>query len=812
MHKKKRLLFIAGSLGITLLALLILLYLYPRTHHLSGIKIKYSDQEMIQRVNGILQEYGIATDGMYASSNYRLDMNLYSYLHREFGTQRGNAFMRNGVPSFYNQIRWYSEPPSRLQLLPSTERTATKDPDSGTELRVLYNTHINTDINGKILFVRFPLEDAFDLPSVSLSDAREIVFTFIERHTPFSVDDDSVQTERSTDRNNRTDHSFSISGFDDRIGKSVTLNLTVSGTIISSFTSTYDLPRITDAAQIEFISQAIFMAIILITSIVIIIVGIKRIRTGEIGYRMGIIAGLITGLGFLAGLTLILADEFVLVMFISFGFIAFLIGGVTFAGWSVGESLGRETWRKHFRSLDYLSYGNIFHSSVGKSVLVGIAAGMAILAIHHIFFLIISEVQETWFVLPRLFFNIFNSFSPSLTNIAFAAYNTLFIVAIVFLFIPAFILRRSQSLVLPFLIAATVFGGIVGIYLQPMPVGITIGTLIGLMFLILLNRTDMLTLLAAFFTYMIMDWGIIYFFTEHPELLRDGLFLAIPLGTAITFSIAGIVTRDKFVEPETLEPKYVRFISERERLQREIEIAREVQMSFLPKTTPSVTHLDIAARCVPANEIGGDYYDFVQLDEKRTGIIIGDVSGKGTKAAFYMTLAKGMIHTTVNGADSPASVLGKVNTQFYRQTDRGAFISMVYSIFDTGKNILTVGRAGHNPVLYFRKRTQKAEFIHPNGMALGLDDSDVFKNYIQDKSLPMETGDIIVFYTDGITEAMNKNKEEFGNRRLFETITANQYQSAETILDNIFQKVSDYTRRTYQLDDMTMVVVKVGDE
>src|SRR5690606_4425591 len=144
-------------------------------------------------------------------------------------------------------------------------------------------------------------------------------------------------------------------------------------------------------------------------------------------------------------------------------------------------------------------------------------------------------------------------------------------------------------------------------------------------------------------------------------------------------------------------PAFAKNITERQRLQRELEIARDVQMSFLPKSTPDFSGLDIASQCIPAHEVGGDYYDFVKLDKNRLGIIIGDVSGKGTEAAFYMTLTKGFLKALSRSSDSPAAVLSNMNELFYENVERGTFISMIYGIFDIEKNALKLARAGHNP-------------------------------------------------------------------------------------------------------------------
>ena len=125
-------------------------------------------------------------------------------------------------------------------------------------------------------------------------------------------------------------------------------------------------------------------------------------------------------------------------------------------------------------------------------------------------------------------------------------------------------------------------------------------------------------------------------------------------------------------------------------------------MSFLPKENPILKGIDIASICIPAFEVGGDYYDFIRLGKNKLGIIIGDVSGKGTQAAFYMTLTKGFLKAIAKHTDSPAEVLTKMNELFYENVERGRFISMIYAVVDLENKLIRIARAGHNPVILSR--------------------------------------------------------------------------------------------------------------
>ena len=269
------------------------------------------------------------------------------------------------------------------------------------------------------------------------------------------------------------------------------------------------------------------------------------------------------------------------------------------------------------------------------------------------------------------------------------------------------------------------------------------------------------------------------------------------------------MTRDKISDYDSITPAFVKNITERQRLQRELEIARDVQMSFLPVKSPVFKGLDIAARCKPALEVGGDYYDFVQLDADRIGIIIGDVSGKGTQAAFYMTLAKGFVKALSKTVSSPSEFLIKLNELFYENVERGTFISMIYGIFDVKEHTLTFARAGHNPVIAKHSGKKELELLNPVGLALGLEKGRIFNKTIKEIKIDTHPGDAFVFYTDGFTEAMNRFKLEFTELRLTESISKNLDLPAKELLDKTIADVDSFIGKALQHDDMTMVVVKV---
>jgi sigma-B regulation protein RsbU (phosphoserine phosphatase) len=295
----------------------------------------------------------------------------------------------------------------------------------------------------------------------------------------------------------------------------------------------------------------------------------------------------------------------------------------------------------------------------------------------------------------------------------------------------------------------------------------------------------------------------------NPAYALAGWIVAGVLCVLMVAGMASQLRKREITDFDEIMPAFAKHITERQRLQQELEIARSVQMSFLPKTNPQLVELDIASRCAPALEVGGDYYDFIDAGNKRLGVVVGDVSGKGTQAAFFMTLTKGFVRALAEVSPSPSIVLTRVNKLFYENVDRGVFISMVLGIFDTSKHILTVARAGHNPVIMRKTKADQVQVVNPMGLALGLDAGETFAKSIQEVEIPFQSGDLFVFYTDGFPEAMNKTLEEFGEDRLCATVQKYAQGSAAEIMDGVFAEMKQFVGKAKQHDDMTIVVVKV---
>jgi len=231
-----------------------------------------------------------------------------------------------------------------------------------------------------------------------------------------------------------------------------------------------------------------------------------------------------------------------------------------------------------------------------------------------------------------------------------------------------------------------------------------------------------------------------------------------------------------------------------------------MQKKLLPEHLPQFPELQLAASWEPSMEVGGDYYDFVNLDKDKIGLVVGDVAGKGVSAAFYMAEVKGIFQSLSKLCKSPKELLIRANETLMGSLDRRAFISLLYAIFDMSKGTLELARAGHCPMVYVSEN--KKELIRPNGLGLGLTNGELFHQSTDESIIRLTDGDVCVFYTDGITESRNAQGEEYGYDRLQDVVFAHRHESAEQIKTTLLNEVKIHTGSLAYGDDMTLVVAK----
>ncbi len=242
----------------------------------------------------------------------------------------------------------------------------------------------------------------------------------------------------------------------------------------------------------------------------------------------------------------------------------------------------------------------------------------------------------------------------------------------------------------------------------------------------------------------------------------------------------------------------------RERLEREFQLAREIQQTFLPGRMPVLPGWELDVRWRPAREVGGDFYDVFELPGDRLGLVIADVSDKGMPAALYMTVARTLIRATAQKGDPPARVLSRVNELLRMDTHNGMFITCVYAVVSLKSGQVMYANAGHNIPLLFRLASGALEPLQKGQTALA-----VFgRLHYEDSFVGLSPGDGLVFFTDGVTEAYSQTQELFGEQRLREAIIGSNTTSAHEILESIDRSLSEFTSGAPPSDDITLIALR----
>ncbi|MEK7468844.1 MAG: SpoIIE family protein phosphatase [Planctomycetota bacterium] len=244
-------------------------------------------------------------------------------------------------------------------------------------------------------------------------------------------------------------------------------------------------------------------------------------------------------------------------------------------------------------------------------------------------------------------------------------------------------------------------------------------------------------------------------------------------------------------------------------MEHELSIAVDIQSNLLPKRIPKIPKFEIGAYYRPSKEVGGDYYDFIQIDQNHLGVIVADVSGKGIPGSMVMTMARSLIRMEAERNLSTADTLIKTNRILARDIRRGMFVTCLYALIDVQKNSMLVSSAGHNPMVVYRKATNKYELINPNGIALGFDKGPIFERTIKEQSIPYGPGDRFVLYTDGVVEAMSPRNVEFGDERFYKMVQTLADKDSNVFINTIVKALDDHQGDGEQHDDITLVTVRV---
>ncbi len=285
------------------------------------------------------------------------------------------------------------------------------------------------------------------------------------------------------------------------------------------------------------------------------------------------------------------------------------------------------------------------------------------------------------------------------------------------------------------------------------------------------------------------------------KLITIPMITANSIGMALFAWIVNHLIKERDISAEKDE-----YRRELERKVYELEIARGIQKSFLPEAPPEIKGIELAALNSPAREVGGDFYDFIPVSAGRWGLVIADVSGKGVPAALFMALSRTLIRSNAARNPSVSEAIQRANVMIAEDDRANMFVTLFYGILDAGEKFLTYINAGHCPPLVFRGGAGDFVSLRANGLPLGvMPDIE-----LEEKEISLQEGDIVVFYTDGVTEAINEKKEQFGRERLIRIVEKARNLPAQELIQRIEHEVSVFSRGQPQFDDLTLMILKVA--
>lgn len=480
---------------------------------------------------------------------------------------------------------------------------------------------------------------------------------------------------------------------------------------------------------------------------------------------------------------------------------------------ALAESKTREIFPEKLTVFDAVFQGHFKIKELGKTIFWCFIYGNFFFLIEAaLVFLPKLKKEAAVVIIPPNPLEFKTSFVLSLFlgNIVFPATFALFSFLIFGILAPAFLQRSNKNWIKIFTV---LFFSLIACFHLNFAPFILCFVLFGSLSLLFLKVWKDFGLLGIFFvlwTPLTIQRSLMLFMAKDVSTAVEGLFTVMFVCFLIVAAIYLSFKGKPLCQIETYEPLYVRKIREKERFERELEIAKHLHRKLLPQTPPSVKKINFGMLCEPALSVGGDYFDFLESEEGKLFVILGDVSGKGMRAAFYMTLAKGLLHGSFNLVKDHRELLTILNKRFGTLCEEGVFLTLIMLTIDCETQEILVTSAGHNPPLLFKNG--EISLVPSRGLVVGPIPEEIMLKSLEEYRFRLEKGDVLLLYTDGVTEAMNPFLEEYGIERLKSVLANSVDLSAEEIVSKIRLSVLDFTAGSPLSDDLTILVLKGLDD
>lgn len=687
----------------------------------------------------------------------------------------------------------------------------------------------NISPSGKILYYQHFLPDSVAAEDIDSLDAQNLAEQYLNSWEGKKLEGFKLDSYNRFKRTNRTDNQFIFvkpyAGLKE--GKE-RVRIDLTGKNMTALRNYFTEPT---EANVEAVGGAniffhtLSILIYFIVSITGIILFLKLYHDGQIGVKTALFAGSIiyismvaylinewdafaegTGMGNISRLN---------TRWIVFG-IQVIISYVyvfvnTFTTWAVGDFYLRTEKPRLLNGTDALFNKKFFSKNIGKELPVGFAYGAILFGIIHVVSYFLIEFANAR---PMVDSGLITTESPLLAIVFTALIVTFFDEVVFRKFLVTYLKIKSNSVFWAIIISAfcyAFFNIFFGELFSYWPGYYTLVPyfIYGLVQGWIFWKYGLLASMSS----AVLFFGLfaITFFlnADNPYYTNQAIIYLVLLSALFIWgSLAWFKGKNFQYNPQS-EPEHIRRIKERLRMQQELDIAKKVQLGLLPKEQPIIQGFDIAGVCKPALEVGGDYFDFIQLKDGQLALAIADVSGKGVPAAIYMTLTKGILQSHAESDISAKVVLSKVNSLMYRTIEKSWYVSMFYAVLDPMNKKLTFSRAGHNPAIVLNKEKGNPQILQPAGIGLGLEMGEIFTKTLVEGELQLESGNTLIFYTDGFTEAMNVDGEEYGEEKFLDFLKNNDTGSSSDLLNKTLEEINDFAGYAPQHDDMTMVILKM---
>jgi sigma-B regulation protein RsbU (phosphoserine phosphatase) len=241
-------------------------------------------------------------------------------------------------------------------------------------------------------------------------------------------------------------------------------------------------------------------------------------------------------------------------------------------------------------------------------------------------------------------------------------------------------------------------------------------------------------------------------------------------------------------------------------IERDLDNARKIQESLLPKVIPQLSGIELCGKMIPAMQVGGDYFDVIQISPAKLFVIVGDVSGKGLSASLYMSKLQTMVQLYCHTINSPKEVLIEINRKIYESIERNWFITVNLALIDAETKTIKFCRAGHSPLLVVNNTIK---ILQSKGIGLGLEEGKIFEESLEELELKYNPNEIYTFFSDGISEAMNEHNDLYGMDELTQVIKTNRTRPVKEIMNEVISSIEKFRGSREQNDDITIVLVKM---